>query len=157
MSYRLRFHFWLDMDNPRDIEIADLIELLKNERAYTAAIRDGLRLIAALRAGNTDMLFQLFPGLETELQRAQDVQAQLDDILRLLKRGQFSAHAEYSNGGGEMVQAIGKPLPLAAPTITAPVFDDDDDCDLLDIGNDTSTQSAQNFINSMTNLQGWEG
>lgn len=68
--YRVRYEFQLDHNKPEQEEIADIIEQLKNERAYAPAIRDGLRLIWELREGNLDTFRQLFPDAYHELTMA---------------------------------------------------------------------------------------
>jgi len=65
-SYRIGFKFWLNIDKPNQLEIADTIELLKNERSFTQTIRDGIRLVCDLRNGKLDVLFELFPWVRAE-------------------------------------------------------------------------------------------
>ena len=65
--HRIRFNFWLNMEKEDEEEIADKIELLKNERLFTATIREGIQLITSLRDGNLDVLFELFPWIKPEM------------------------------------------------------------------------------------------
>lgn len=65
-SHRLMFRFWLDMFKPEEEELADTIELLKNERSFSKTIRDGIKLITNLRQGKLDVLFELFPWVKAE-------------------------------------------------------------------------------------------
>jgi len=58
---RHKYEFWLDDQREGDHEIAALIEQFKMNRQFSAAIRDGLRLIADLKAGSTEVLLELFP------------------------------------------------------------------------------------------------
>ena len=66
--FRLRFTFWLDMHKPDEAELADIIDTLKQNRSFAATIRDGIRLVADLRAGRTEVLFELFPWVKDTLQ-----------------------------------------------------------------------------------------
>jgi hypothetical protein len=62
--FRLRFTFWLDMRKTDEAQLAETIETLKLNRSFAATIRDGIRLICDLRAGQTDVLFELFPWIK---------------------------------------------------------------------------------------------
>lgn len=81
--HRIRFNFWLNMQKEDEEEIADKIELLKNERLFTATIRQGIQLIMSLREGNLDVLFQLFPWIQPEM------------ISQLRKQGLIPADIEH--------------------------------------------------------------
>ena len=68
--FRLRFTFWLDMRKTDEAQLAETIETLKLNRSFAATIRDGIRLICDLRAGQTDVLFELFPWIKDAPQSA---------------------------------------------------------------------------------------
>lgn len=65
--FRLRFPFWLDLNKPDEAEVADAIAILKEQRSFSKTIRDGIRLICDLRAGQVDVLFELFPWVKETL------------------------------------------------------------------------------------------
>jgi len=65
--FRLRYMFWLDLSKDDENELAEQIEILKQERQFAETIRDGIRLICDLRAGRTDRLFAMFPWLAAEV------------------------------------------------------------------------------------------
>jgi hypothetical protein len=65
-SYRVRFNFWLNLENLQEQEIATQIEDLKKERLFSSTIRDGIKLITDLREGNLEILFELFPWVRAE-------------------------------------------------------------------------------------------
>lgn len=67
-SFRQRFVFWLDIEKDHEADIAAAIDGLKQKRSFSKTIRDGIRLIVDLRAGRTDVLFELFPLLKAKLQ-----------------------------------------------------------------------------------------
>ena len=104
--FRLRFTFWLDMQKMDEAAIAEIIDQLKQNRSFVATIRDGIRLVADLRAGRTGVLFELFPWIKDTLQPAQPAPAEQglqEQIARLeallLAQGNIPIHS-----------------PLAAPT-----------------------------------------
>lgn len=66
--YRLQFKFWLNLKADKERRVADIIELLKNERSFTRAIVDGLLLMWDLRQGRADVLLDLFPNVVDWLQ-----------------------------------------------------------------------------------------
>lgn len=66
---RWRVTFWLDDQKPDDFSIGKTVLELKQKRQFARAVKDGIRLITSLRAGNTDVLFELFPHLEAQLEK----------------------------------------------------------------------------------------
>ena len=66
--FRLRFTFWLDLQKNDEAALAETVEILKQNRSFVATIRDGIRLICDLRAGQTEVLFELFPWVREALQ-----------------------------------------------------------------------------------------
>ena len=140
--------FWLDHNNPAELEVYRLIRMLKKERAYVAAVRDGIRLVCDLRAGRLDVLFELFPWVRAEfLEYMQALQPPGDHALKkrldsletlLLQQGNIPI------GTG--------PKKLLVPPV-APTEDDDFDDALLVIRQATSErESARNFLDAAFNL-----
>jgi hypothetical protein len=62
--FRLRHHFWLDLNNPDDAALAELIDDLKISKRYTHTLRRGIRLDADLQNGRLDVLFALYPWVK---------------------------------------------------------------------------------------------
>lgn len=60
--------FWLDLEKPEENEIAETIQDLKDERSFSRAVRQGLRLWVSLRRRDTSVLFELFPWIQDRLQ-----------------------------------------------------------------------------------------
>ena len=81
--FRIRFTFWLDMQKMDEAAIAEIIDQLKQNRSFVATIRDGIRLVADLRAGRTEVLFELFPWIRDTLQPAPAEQGLQEQIARL--------------------------------------------------------------------------
>ena len=146
--YRVMHKFWLDITKNTEEWLDEQITQLKQQRAYTEAVRDGLRLILDLRAGRLDVLFELFPWVRAEfldymqaLQPASDhaLQKRLDSLETLLLQ---QGNVPIETG----------PKKLLAPQ-TAPPRDDDFDDNLLVIKQAKSErESARNFLDSAFNL-----
>jgi len=61
---KLQIQTQLDPDkSPQDEQILQACVKLKKERKYTQTFRDAFRLILSLRAGDTSVLYDLFPEL----------------------------------------------------------------------------------------------
>ncbi len=67
-SFRVKFMFWIDAAKKEGDDLIEQIEGLKRERLFAKTLRDGIRLICDLRAGQTDVLFDLFPWIKDGLQ-----------------------------------------------------------------------------------------
>ena len=155
-SFRLRFTFWLDMLNTEEQALGDYVEELKSQRRFVQTVRDGLRLIKDLRAGNTKVLLELFPLVKAQLapppasNDTSDIKKELDALKELLR----SATPQIVAAPRSIAPIVltGNPRPLEAPKFDLPRFDDDDG-ETLVFSKDTRTDSAQNFLNSMLALQ----
>jgi hypothetical protein len=154
--FRLRFTFWLDLLKPEEEQLADQIEVLKNDRSFAGTIRDGIRLISDLRAGRLDVLFELFPWVRAEfLEYVQSLQPPKNSAESELERQLARLEALLLQQGNISVAAA-KPLANIGPkSMSVPKFSVPDDDDVvLEVRADTSSSnSAQNFINSMLRLQ----
>ena len=145
--FRLQMKFWLDLHKPEENSLADQIAELKEQRAFSRVVRDGIRLVADLRRGNLDVLLALFPWVEeTFYERFQQRQStsdftlaqQLERLERLLLEQEKPAKAG--------------PKPLSVPALPGPLLDDDDD--LLSLKKARSSGDAsQNFLDSIMRLQ----
>lgn len=102
----MRWDFWLDVAKPEQHELAEYLEQMKHERLFAKTIRDGIRLIRDLRAGNVTVLVELFPALAERLQPPQHT-AELASLVDQFKAMMHTAP----------VMPSGLPIPL-------PNFDD---------------------------------
>ena len=68
--FRLRFTFWLDMQKADEAELAETIDVLKQERTFASTIRDGIRLICDLQGRAGGRALELFPWVREALQSA---------------------------------------------------------------------------------------
>jgi hypothetical protein len=158
---RLRFNFWLDIRRDDEFAVAEQIQLLKRQRAFAKTVRDGIRLICDLRAGNVDVLLELFPFVQSKLTPQTPPPADNSDLKREI---QMLKDLMLHSATPPMVAApvgilrssastIGGPKPLSAPKFDLPRFEDDDEAETLILTKDTRTNSAQNFLDSMLALQ----
>lgn len=150
--FRLRHVFWLDVNKPDEAELAETISYLKEQRSFAATIRDGIRLVCDLRAGRLDVLLELFPWMAKELAASHPSDSSTSKLERQLER--LEQMMLYQGNSGANPAPPGGPKPLAASQhLPGPLYDDDEADPGLNIRKDTSTQAAQNFINSMMSLQ----
>lgn len=158
--FRVRQVFWLDMNKADEYELAETIDQLKQSRTFVRTIRDSIRLILDLRAGQVDVLLELFPFVHTALgggsggnnDDVKALKAMLEQYIVTNSQG-----TTYHMGAPKALNSgtSGSGLkPLNVPTFDLPRFEDEDDQDTLIVRKDTSTNSAQNFLNSLLNLQG---
>ena len=153
--FRKRFMFWLNINNPRDFEIAQLIADLKRKGLFTKTIRDGIKLICSLREGRVDVLLKMFPFVaqyfQSQLHAQQQQQYELmqdqnkfmEDQIAYL-RGLLENGAINNNGNGH------KQLP--APSQPKPV--DDEPVEIVVKDANGSGNSSQNFKNSFLKYYG---
>lgn len=83
--FRMRFVFWLDLQKQDENQIAEQIEILKQERSFSKAVRNGIRLICDLRAGRTDVLLELFPWVAERFQQPQNDTTEIAALVEQVK------------------------------------------------------------------------
>lgn len=139
--YQVMERFWLNHNNRHDLEIADTIEILKNERAFTKTVKQGIMLMVDLRAGRVDVLTALFPWVASAFAAppasADDdpfrrIEQRLDDLDALMR-----ASADGLRPGAPKRKLAG--LSEDAPDVV--------------VMKNTSTSSADNFLASLKGLQ----
>lgn len=133
-KFRKQIVFWLDLANDIEYEIAEYIADLKRGRAFSAAVRDGLRLIATLRRGETHILEALFP----QVVRALVDSHHAEELERL--------RAELHNlRSGVGVTGIAESIPLR----TMP---DKPELPALDIPAEESGNASENLLDSFLDM-----
>jgi len=87
-----------------ELELAEKIERLKNERLFAKTIRDGIRLVYSLREGRADLLFAMFDWLQDHLVSREDYDAlqRENDHLRgaIETYQQLATQRQTQNGNG---------------------------------------------------------
>ncbi len=149
---RMRFVFWLNLANPLEFTLAEVLERCRSERKFTGLIRDGIRLVWDLRKGNVDVLLELFPWVKEALTQKEQPGIQ-DGFMRLEQL--ILQHNAIPADMSAQPQTVNQfaPKALSVPQFLSPSLDDEDEFDTVILKKDTSTNSATNFINSMFNLQ----
>jgi len=164
--------FWLDERHGLDSDLLRYVRQLKAAREFSSAVKDGLRLIRDLRAGNLDVLFELFPWIERALYDAlkesqkppdygsgisgetvsmAEIKALLLEVKEAQQPGGYVQAPTTVSGNLKTLAGSGKALP--------PPADADDLADLLtvkdvsDTPRDTGKPSAsENLINSLMSM-----
>jgi len=136
--------FWLDMSKSDEVELAEEIEILKQQRLFSETLRDGIRLICDLRAGRTDRLFAMFPWLVGEVDRKADAQslAIQQELERL-----WSVLASQSVASGTQGD-----LQLAPTSGFAAASSGEDEIK-LQVKATKNGASGKNFLSSLMSLQ----
>lgn len=147
---RFQFRFWLDVAQDEWYDLAQRLESLKQSRQYAPTIRKALLLYLSLKDKRIDYLLQLFPWIEDAI-KAKANPPDSDDNSDLRKEIAMLRQAVLSQTKADTVQH--SPRAMNVPSIRTPSFDDDPVDDIV-LKRDTSTDSAQNFLNSMLALQG---
>jgi Arc/MetJ-type ribon-helix-helix transcriptional regulator len=146
---RFQYRFWLDITKSMERELAEQVDALKRGRSFSTFIRDGLRLMIDLSAGNVEVLVELFPWVADRF-NGQPVQiaqqpavdkAWLEDLLQ----GALMRIQETRQGAG--------PKPLTSRTFALPEFDEDEGISQLIVTHAGKGDSAFNFIHSVLPLQ----
>ncbi len=133
-SFRMRWDFWLDVAKPDQHELAEYLEQMKHERLFAKTIRDGIKLIRDLRAGNVTVLIELFPALAERLQPPQHT-AELAALV-----DQFKAAMQAAP-----VMPSGLPIPM-------PSFDDSQPVKVTAVF-DESAAKARSVANTLAALE----
>lgn len=146
--YQRQFKFWLNAMSRQDQKIIEDIEALKDERSFTQAIRDGLRLIPSLMRGETNVLFELFPAIRDILY----AQMEADVLERLNVERSNEVIQHIIELKGVVSQFKNQPL-LSAPVtgnITMRRVTTEEEIDFEVVKDENySVNVAQNFLNSI--------
>ena len=146
----LRREFWLNLHNPLEEELANVIDELKQNRLFASTIRDGIRLICDLRAGHLDILFELFPWVQAEfLEYMQSLQPTVDETY--IEKRLDRVEQLLLQQGNIPVDSTSRPKPLKVPQVAGPIYDETDDL-LIVKKVQTDGQSARNFLDSAFGL-----
>jgi len=148
----------------------ETIKTLKSKRAFSAVVRDGIRLIVDLREKNLDVLYELFPWVIDRLAQEQvviqsppapqnnkaleDKIARLEDLILEITRGTLMIQAQSTGqqpDSNRTGQLTGKPL--AAPQFALPNWDEEDDTPTVIINKSNDMSSAANFVTALRSMQ----
>jgi hypothetical protein len=143
---RKRIDIWLDMEKNDERLLLEVIEFLKKQRRFVSTVRDGIRLMVDLRAGNLNVLYELFPWTQIPLHPIPPGVA--DDLLqkKVQPPGEPITGVQVSLSGPQPLQGGGRP-------VEAPRFDDDDDDDLVTLKPlSANVDAGKNFLMGLLNI-----
>ncbi|MAS35621.1 MAG: hypothetical protein CL610_16545 [Anaerolineaceae bacterium] len=158
--FRLQFKFWLDMHKPDEQQLAKEIDQLKQGRAFSQVVRDGIRLIMDLWNGNLTVLLALFPWvedafyqrfLEQQPNPETTIQEQLQRLEQLLIE---QGNTPIENIAQPGAATPGSPKAMIIPQVNNAVFEDDNQSELVVKKAKSDGKSAQNFLDSAFGLIG---
>lgn len=150
---RRELKFWLFLDKPEESRLIEFIEYCKAKRSFARVVRDGIRLMWSLGEGDTSVLFDLFPGLRTQLTPVQPppdtgkLERQIADLKKLiLEQGTIiPPPADYPQMKSSGTLGIGKKM-------TLPILDDEDENATLIISKPNKGNNGGNLLDSMFSL-----
>lgn len=119
---RWRVTFWLDDQKADEFKIGKTVLELKKKRQFARVVKDGIRLITSLRAGQTDVLFELFPHLEGQLVSNTPTPPDSGDLEKMVTRAATIAAQQVVMHMPSLpaTPLVGAPIkqPSAAPVAT---------------------------------------
>jgi hypothetical protein len=119
--------FQLRLNHPVDAHVVEVLDYAKGQRSEVTMIRDGVRLLWALKNNDLTVLFELFPHLKGQFKPdAEDLIEQFSQML-LQQRAQPMLAPPVNSGEGQ----INTPKSLAATKIELPLIDDEDSDDTI--------------------------
>lgn len=164
--------FQLDINKDVESWLHEWIEHLTKQRKFSQYVRDGLRLMIDLSAGNLDVLIELFPWVSERLAQghgATPPTPQPPPVINQTELAKEIAAQIVLQGGVNPIEMRStntvatqeapkvstgqgtKQIP--APNFAMPVFDDDDDLSTVIVTTkNTNTISTQNFLRSLTGI-----
>ena len=136
------FRFWLDVNKPEEHQLAEHLEKLKRKRQFSRTIRDSLRLFLDLKAGKTDVLQELFPGIAPQM-----------DFAAIIQQAADASAERFANTAPPLIEASGNMSELSKEK--RPQREDDDAIRSLEVKKSTVSgeQVYQNIVNSLLTIQ----
>lgn len=155
---RHQLRFWLDVTKTEEDQLAEQVASLKKNRQFADYVRNGLRLMLSLAAGEVDVLIELFPWIVEKFNGQavglQVAPAPAASTHELEKRIEYLQQLIMAQTSGTVLGKTAGPQPLAVRPLEMPRFEEEDDEELelvLRPRADTG-QSGLNFIHSVQKL-----
>lgn len=143
---RKRIDIWLDIEKEDERLLLGMIDTLKKKRSFVSTVRDGIRLMVDLRAGNLNVLYELFPWTQIPLHPIPPGIS--DDLLqnKIQPSHESASQGRAALSGPQPLQGGGRP-------VEAPHFDDDDDEELVVLKPlTTNVDAGKNFLMGLLNI-----
>lgn len=152
MATTRQYHFLLSEEDEQS-GLQKHMDGLAKKKQLTDRIKTALTLLAQLESGNTEMLDKMFPSIcnsdgSKPPTNSGDIASKLERIERLMLEQGGRELPEPPPGYPQLKPLSTKLQPMFEP----PHLDDDDEGTLI-LKKSTSTNAAQNMINSMLGLQ----
>lgn len=154
---RIQFRFWLDANKPEQAEMGDKLDRMKADKnkSFAAFIRNAIRLMLSLMAGETIVLVELFPHV-VEAIRADATPTAGDSLEAIVRRAikdeigqrELTPIEAKPSGGLQQIGGLQK--------IQPPSFDDNE-IELTVSKAKGDGNATQNFLNAMWGLQNKKG
>ena len=151
---RCQYRFWLDVTKAEEKNLYDQVQALKTARSFSTYVRDGLRLMISLSAGETDVLLELFPWVGKELGAGHVVEknASASQMQELQGQVKYLEQLILAISAVSSSTPVTDPKPMAVPTFSMPQFDEDDGISQLIVAHKGDGSSAYNFSKSVMSL-----
>ncbi|MEO8609531.1 MAG: hypothetical protein ABI690_16690 [Chloroflexota bacterium] len=121
---RKEIKMWLYRDKADESRLIDFVQYCKQTRQLARVLRNGIRLMWSLGEGNTEILYELFPWLQTQAALippapdTENLERQIADLKQIiLQQGSISV----PSAGYPLMKQIGAP-PVVTPK-NAPAAD----------------------------------
>lgn len=142
--------FQLRLNHPTDSHVGQILDYAKAQRGEVTMIRDGVRLLWALKNNDLSVLFELFPHLERQFKP--DAEELIEQFRQMLSQ-QLSAPApqpvSVPMALPDSTAEQGGKKSLAAVKISLPLLDDDDDGDTIVISKATDSSITKEVMANM--------
>jgi hypothetical protein len=140
--------FQLRLNHPTDSHVGQILDYAKAQRGEVTMIRDGVRLLWALKNDDLSVLFELFPHLERQFKP--DAEELIEQFRQMLSQQLVAAPAPQPSlvAASEAAEQGGKKS-LAAVKIALPLLDDDDDGDTIVISKASDSNGKEVMANML--------
>lgn len=155
---RVSHRFELDIRKAVEGDLDKEIRQLTMDRKFASTVRNALRLVISLNAGDTSVLAELYPHLVTNMigqgipvptpPDTSNLERKVDDltdlVVSLRKAGEYVMQPTASQPQPGGLKAI------AAPAFKMPVFDEDDELPTVIVKK--ARDAGLNFLESLTGV-----
>ena len=139
--------FQLRLNHPIDSHVGQILDYAKSQRGEVTMIRDGVRLLWALKNDDLNVLFELFPHLQRQFKP--DAETLIEQFRQMLMQ-QVAAPVQ-PQPPAPLPSAIeqGGKKSLTAVKVALPLLDDDDDGDTIVITKASDSNSKEAMANML--------
>lgn len=147
--------FQLRLNHPTDSHVGQILDYAKAQRGEVTMIRDGVRLLWALKNNDLSVLFELFPHLERQFKP--DAEELIEQFRQMIMQQLVAAPApqpvSVPMALPDSTAEQGGKKSLAAVKIALPLLDDDDDGATLILTRKTTVANGGNLLTGMLGLE----